>query len=455
MKGSHDYLNIAEVMTDITDNYRIDLLKITHTVTDNASNFGKSFRTFSKALPSELQSNSTTMGNFNEDDDVSSSNSETDSECSSLDIVNVDAVLSNLGRLETSNNSLFLPPHITCCAHSLNLIATHDISTIEDNKYKNISESTFQKLSSFWNICSRSTVASDKVLEICGCKFPVPVVTRWNSLFDASKKILIRKTEIVKIFEELKLTKINKNEWTFLEEYCTVMEPLAICLDKMQCEKKGFLGYVAPIIQVLRRSLIMLENLKFCRPLCFKIIHSLEKRFNYLFDLSLPKSRCFILASISHPKFKLSWIPPRYMEICKKLFLEECYYMYSIQKPTEAISESDSDLSDGEFYSCLQENNDDSTSFSDGPLDQNNFRSTNVSRVQALNFLNSKKKDLCMLENHPIVKQVFLKFNTTIPSSAPVERLFSGAIQVLTPRRNRLSDKTFEMLLCCKSNKSK
>lgn len=95
----------------------------------------------------------------------------------------------------------------------------------------------------------------------------------------------------------------------------------------------------------------------------------------------MPKSRCFILASISHPKFKLSWIPPRYMDICKKQFLDECYYMYSIQKPTEAISESYSDLSDGEFYSCLQENNNDSSSFSDGPLDQNNFRSTNVSRV--------------------------------------------------------------------------
>jgi len=129
--------------------------------------------------------------------------------------------------------------------------------------------------------------------------------------------------------------------------------------------------------------------------------------------------------------------------------------MHTAQKPSETISESDSDLSDREFYSCLQENDNDSTSFSDGPLDQNSFRSTNVSRVQGLNFLNSKKKDICKLENHPIVKQVFLKYNTSIPSSAPVERLFSGAIQVLTPRRNRLGDKTFEMLLCCKSNNNK
>jgi len=117
----------------------------------------------------------------------------------------------------------------------------------------------------------------------------------------------------------------------------------------------------------------MRENLKHCRPLCLKIIHSLEKRFSYLFDLSLPKSRCFVLATISHPKFKLSWIPPRFMDVCKKQFLDECYHMYTAQKPSETISESDSDLSDREFYSCLQENDKDSTSFSDGPLDQNSF----------------------------------------------------------------------------------
>lgn len=58
--------------------------------------------------------------------------------------------------------------------------------------------------------------------------------------------------------------------------------------------------------------------------------------------------------------------------------------------------------------------------------------------------------ELNVLDSFPIVKQVFLKFNTSIPSSAPIERLFSGAIQVLTPRHNHLEDKNFEMLLCCK-----
>jgi len=51
IKGSHNYQNITEVIIDITKTYKIDLSKITHIVTDNASNFGKAFRVFSSLPP--------------------------------------------------------------------------------------------------------------------------------------------------------------------------------------------------------------------------------------------------------------------------------------------------------------------------------------------------------------------------------------------------------------------
>ena len=43
-----------------------------------------------------------------------------------------------------------------------------------------------------------------------------------------------------------------------------------------------------------------------------------------------------------------------------------------------------------------------------------------------------------------------MKYNTSIPTSAPVERLFSQDALVLTVRRNRLSDLLLEMLILLK-----
>jgi len=49
---------------------------------------------------------------------------------------------------------------------------------------------------------------------------------------------------------------------------------------------------------------------------------------------------------------------------------------------------------------------------------------------------------------------VFLCFNTSIPSSAPVERLFISAALILSKKRDKkLSDKLFEQLLLLKLNK--
>ena len=51
---------------------------------------------------------------------------------------------------------------------------------------------------------------------------------------------------------------------------------------------------------------------------------------------------------------------------------------------------------------------------------------------------------------YPCVKKLFLEFNAVLPSSAPVERLFSFAGMITRPNRRRLSDKLFEQLLLLK-----
>ena len=74
-------------------------------------------------------------------------------------------------------------------------------------------------------------------------------------------------------------------------------------------------------------------------------------------------------------------------------------------------------------------------------------------KAEAMNFLSDANKSLSRLHFFPAVQRLFLKFNTALPSSAAVERLFSIAGLIETSRRNRLSDSNFEKLLMLKVNK--
>ena len=52
----------------------------------------------------------------------------------------------------------------------------------------------------------------------------------------------------------------------------------------------------------------------------------------------------------------------------------------------------------------------------------------------------------------PVLVKLFVQYNTTIPSSAAVEQIFSIGKDVLKPKRASLSDKNFERLMFLKGN---
>ncbi len=78
----------------------------------------------------------------------------------------------------------------------------------------------------------------------------------------------------------------------------------------------------------------------------------------------------------------------------------------------------------------------------------------NRAKIEAMNYLDDKSKELQNLLIYPCIRAVFMQFNTSLPSSAPVERLFSTGGLILIPHRNRLSDELFEKLLMLKTNVS-
>ena len=59
-----------------------------------------------------------------------------------------------------------------------------------------------------------------------------------------------------------------------------------------------------------------------------------------------------------------------------------------------------------------------------------------------------------MLTRYSRIQKVFIKFNTTQPSSAPVETIQHCWTEIGVPRRNHLSDSMFEKRLLLKANRS-
>ena len=76
--------------------------------------------------------------------------------------------------------------------------------------------------------------------------------------------------------------------------------------------------------------------------------------------------------------------------------------------------------------------------------------SVTVNDSEATAFLENMCNNLNTLKLYPVVLNMFKRYNTVIPSSAPVERLFSTGGKIMTPYR--LTDETFEQLLILKAN---
>ena len=67
--------------------------------------------------------------------------------------------------------------------------------------------------------------------------------------------------------------------------------------------------------------------------------------------------------------------------------------------------------------------------------------------IQGLQYLDDSDKTLQSLKHYPYVRDLFIKYNVALPSSAAVERLFSIAGMVATAKRNRLRPALFGSLL--------
>ena len=108
----------------------------------------------------------------------------------------------------------------------------------------------------------------------------------------------------------------------------------------------------------------------------------------------------------------------------------------SVHKSVNLVAILPESVGGGKWKRLVWDNGD-SGSISQTTLDDLNDLESEVAEY----FKNVKHLDC--LDKYPKIRRLFLRYNVTILSSAPVERLFSLGSLVLSSRRNGLTDQKF------------
>lgn len=229
-------------------------------------------------------------------------------------------------------------------------------------------------------------------------------------------------------------------DFEYIKLYLEIMKPLADTLDRLQGEKQCFYGCLLPNLIMLKRSLISLADkmTDSFTEIVQLLINFLEKRFHPFFAIE-GNGEIAAIAALSHPYFKSSWLHCLSIEAQENVSLILRKFLSEIEVHTEpCIVPTDSTFNFG------QPTNETSLS---------RMINQSVEYNEFLTYLKSPcTNEFTCLNNFPLIKKIFLKYNKILPSSAPVERLFSYATLLDLPKYNRLSDDKFEKRILLKIN---
>ena len=226
----------------------------------------------------------------------------------------------------------------------------------------------------------------------------------------------------------------------FLMSYAKVMKPIALAMTLLQGESTMYLGNLIPTIMGIKCKLQQSTD-RVVEPLVKALLAGIDRRFQATLN-----DNEHLIASVLHPQFKLNFLPEEARLNFKRMVLT-----YITEVANELLV-ADATIS-GEIHSPaavgVKEDEDDLYSFMN-PVGQQAAAGGNKYSAELDEYLASKPANVDSLTNFSNIAKAFIKANSTLPSSAAVERLFSTAGMILSPRRCKMTDKLFDQMVFLK-----
>lgn len=237
------------------------------------------------------------------------------------------------------------------------------------------------------------------------------------------------------------------NDHHLFLNYFQIMSPVARALDYLQGETDMFIGCLLPVINDLREKLqkfadLSKEDIQRTLPSCYPLVLALLKGISQRFA-SIDTTDELKIATSIHPRFRLKKLRADEAETRMLLVLSK------LQQRQGDFGATDNEGSVEEsFFSDDNDHDDDS-----GPIVPRNSRVPNeVLREYLLSKTGCKQVQPSAFPNDEI-KMMFIRYNTALPTSASVERMFSAGGRIFQPLRCSISDTNFERQLLFKMNR--
>ncbi|KAG0704882.1 hypothetical protein GWK47_024615 [Chionoecetes opilio] len=453
LPATHSCDVLANTVLEVHHKFHIEA-KVTSVTTDNASNFVKAFKVLGDPEdPAATHAPQHTGGTH-----PAATQDQEDPEEREVQPVDLAQLLEE----EHEYSSCYLPNPHRCAAHTLTLLATQDVETVPDwstGHWPCFSKVT-EKAQALWHKQDQKPTTTANIQGEAGRKPRTPDISRWYASMEVLSEALdtqLAQTNMSCMQNGIET--FNQDDKDIIDEYLAVMKPVVTCLDKLQMEKEAYMGVLLPTLYVLRDSLRALESkpLKYARPLLQYLLENplsddkrpkgFKARFSFLFD-----NMDILMATAMHPLFKLPVVcllNPEKVDAVKARLL--CEVTEQAALDTSGGSSPDEDEED-DFFKALR---------SPGPTATEGTNSTRLSNKleKELERWCSEKQKKKLLEQamFPVRSRaawvdVFIKYNTAIPSSAAVETLFSQGADVMKAKRTNLTSDNFERLVFMKGN---
>ncbi|XP_077380569.1 uncharacterized protein LOC144020710 isoform X1 [Festucalex cinctus] len=425
--GEKDYL-LRRVIHDVHQEFAI-VQKVAAITTDNGANFGEAER---KREEVEEEAEEEVLG---EPGDVQ-------------------------GRLdgEDADPQITLPTHRRCSVHTLGLMMSVDINVVVG--WNTRWRKAIAKARHLWKLQKECPVVANQIKDVVKRTLtaPIGVSCRWNSYLD-SVKLLSEVLSLPRQVEAINDIIINQpggkagsaildQDVRVLEEYWDVMKPVADTLNSLQGEDNAYMGILLPTLLVLKRWLQHQQRgeLLYARPLVQSLLRGFDKRFVSLFE-----DQDLLMASALHPSFTpavLSKIVPDQANAIKDRIFKELKAMVQSTEQQQATQaqpqvKSHQDRVFKELFGTDQ-------MLISQDVDQVLLASIQDWKPQreALSWAAFPKA------HREAWVDLFIKYNTPLPSSAAVETMFAKASNIFKPKKAALYGGNFEKLVFLKGNMS-